>query len=130
MGEWPLPPIPGRHTLKEEHDFDDDDDCVEISHAELEDQAAQERHSFISGSSANEEEEEEVGLAGNSNIIWVFMVPSSTSGLWRTLRGGGRPAADTATHCGGRLPIAASGVRRLARGAQLPGPRGHDGTVG
>ena len=66
MGEWPLPPIP-RHTLNEQHDFDDDDDdCVEISHAELEDQAAQERHSFISGSSANEEEEE-VALAGNSN---------------------------------------------------------------
>ena len=80
MGEWPLPPIP-RHTLNEEHDFDDDDDCVEISHAELEDQAAQERHSFISGSSANEEEEE-VALAGNLDEIWVFMVPSQTAGLW------------------------------------------------
>ena len=79
VGEWPLPPIPGR-TLNEEHDFDDDD-CVEISHAELEDQAAQERHSFISGSSANEEEEE-VALAGNSDEIWVFMVPSPTAGLW------------------------------------------------
>ena len=59
VGEWPLPPIP-KHGINEHDrdDFDEDDDCVEISHAELEDQAAQERHSFMSGSSANEEDEE------------------------------------------------------------------------
>ena len=61
VGEWPLPPIP-KHGINDHDDFDededDDDDCVEISHAELEDQAAQERHSFMSGSSANEEDEE------------------------------------------------------------------------
>ena len=62
VGEWPLPPIP-KHGINQHDgdDFDedeDDEDCVEISHAELEDQAAQERHSFMSGSSANEEDEE------------------------------------------------------------------------
>ena len=54
VGEWPLPPIP-RHA---------NDDCVEISQAELEDQAAQERHSFMSGSSANDDDEEEEEVRG------------------------------------------------------------------
>ena len=49
-----MPPIPS-HANNE----NDDDGCVEISQAELEDQAAQERHSFMSGSSANDEEDDE-----------------------------------------------------------------------
>ncbi|XP_059080796.1 uncharacterized protein LOC131878708 isoform X1 [Tigriopus californicus] len=52
--QWPLPPLPKRGSGGETHD-----DCVEISQEELDHQVAQERLSFISGSSNNEEEGDE-----------------------------------------------------------------------